>query len=115
MSSIFVQNESRIFAGSSTKLYTINAVNLNDIFVRGSISTYGTVNDIFSVGNLSFLATSSPNKELQIIDIADPDNLALISYFDFPQEATGIDYVNNLIFVSVRSNNALRIITSTQL
>ena len=37
----------------------------------------------------------------------------LHSSFNFPQVATGVDYEDNLVYVSVRSNDALRIITSS--
>lgn len=113
--SVFVQSESRVFIGGNEKLYTVNAVNPNNIFVRGSIATSGRINDIFAVGNLAFLATSNSNKEFQVINITDPNDLQLYSSFNFSQVATGVDYADNLIFVSVRSNDALRIITSAQL
>jgi len=61
---------------------------------------------------LAFLGTSDSNKEFQVWNISDPANIAFWSSFNFPQVATGIDYEDNLVYVSVRSNDALRIITS---
>ena len=62
--------------------------------------------------DLAFIASSNSNREFQVINISDPNNPSLWSYFNFPQVATGIDYEDNLVYVSVRSNDALRIITS---
>ncbi|GAH25486.1 unnamed protein product, partial [marine sediment metagenome] len=46
-------------------------------------------------------------------NISNPGNIELWSSFNFPQVATGIDYEDNVVYVSVRSNDALRIITSS--
>lgn len=108
--SVFVKDSSRVFVGTSEKFFIINAAEPVNIFIRGSILVGGTINDIFSVGKLAFLATANSNREFQIINVADPTNPTLYSYFNFPQMATGVDYENNLVFLSVRSNDALRII-----
>ena len=73
------------------------AVDLNDLKVRGS---------------LAFFATSDSNKEFQVWNISDKTNSTLWSSFNFPQVATGIDYEDNFVYVSVRSNDGLRILTS---
>lgn len=78
----------------------------------GSTDLGTSLNDVAVRGNLAFLATSLPNSEFQIWDITDPAALSLFSSFNFPQVATGIDFEDNLVYVSVRSNDALRIITS---
>lgn len=71
-----------------------------------------SVNGIVVRDYLAFLATSDPNKEFQVWNIASSTSPTLWSAFNFPQVATGIDYEDNLVYVSVRSNDALRIITS---
>lgn len=78
----------------------------------GSVDLATDLNDLKVRDNLAFLATSDPNKEFQIWDISNPSNITMYSSFNFPQVATGIDYENNIIYVSVRSNDGLRIITS---
>lgn len=110
--SVFVQNASRVFLGTDSRFYILDAANPSQVLTRGSIDIGGSVNDIAVVGNFAFLATSNANKEFICLNISDPANIQQISSFNFPQQATGIDYENNLIFVSVRSNDALRIITS---
>lgn len=78
----------------------------------GSKDLAADLNGIRARDYLAFLATSDSNKEFQIWNISDPTNITPWSSFNFPQIATGIDYEDNLIYVSVRSNDALRIITS---
>lgn len=110
--SVFVQTDSRVFLGTENKFYALDATNISNITSRGSINIYDSVNDIVAVGNFAFLATGNANKEFIALNVADPANIQQISSFNFPQQATGVDYENNLIFVSVKSNDALRIITS---
>lgn len=110
--SIFIQTDSRVFLGTDSKFYALDTASSSNISIRGSIDIWADINDIVVVGNFAFLATSNANKEFIALDITDPTNIQQISSFNFPQHATGIDYENNLIFVSVRSNDALRIITS---
>lgn len=84
----------------------VNPVNL------GSQNFSSSIIDLISRDYLLFLATNNSNEEFQVWNISNPTSLTKISGFNFPQVATGIDYENNLVYVSVRSNDALRIITS---
>jgi len=78
----------------------------------GSKDIAANVNGVLTRDYLAFLATDDPNKELQIWEISNPANINLWASFNFPQVATDIDYEDNFVYVSVRSNDALRIITS---
>jgi hypothetical protein len=78
----------------------------------GSKDLAADLNDLRIRNDLAFLATADANKEFQVWDISNPSNISLWSSFNFPQVATGIDYEDNLVYVAVRSNDALRIITS---
>jgi len=79
----------------------------------GSKDLAADLNSLKIRDNLAFLATGDSNREFQVWDISNPANINLWSYFNFPQVATGIDYEDNLVYVAVRSNDALRIITSS--
>jgi hypothetical protein len=82
-------------------------------YVRDRLGVSGQVFDIVCVeNNLAFLATSNSNKEFIIVNIANPDNIVEYASLNFPQMGTGIDFADNKVFMSVRSNDALRIITS---
>ncbi len=78
----------------------------------GSLNFTADVNGVFAADNLLFLATSVSNEEFQIFEDTDPANMTYYSGLNFPQMATDLAFENNIIYVSVRSNDALRIITS---
>jgi hypothetical protein len=111
--SVFVVSPAEVFLGVGSALYLLDATNPASVTVKGAFDAGGTINDISVAGTLAFLATSNSNQEFQAVNIAVPDAPTLWSSFNFPQVATGIDYYNNLVFVSVRSNDGLRIITSS--
>ncbi len=110
--SAYLTAESSVFVGGKTKFYIADASNPVSVNVIGSIATGGKVHDVVTAGTLAFLATGNSTKEFQVINFATLSNPILNSSFNFPQQATGVDYLNNLIYMSVRSNDALRIITS---
>ena len=109
---VYVKSESAVYVGGKTKFYIADATNPASVNVIGSIATGDKVQDVATAGNLAFLATANSNKEFQVMDISTSTSPTLYSYLNFPQSATGVDYLNNIIFLSVRSNDALRIITS---
>lgn len=99
-------------SGPGNEFYVFNIANPSSILTLGSEEINADVNDIMVRDNLAFLATNDPIKEFQVWNVSDPSNITSCTNFNFPQTATGIDYENNIIYVSVRSNDALRIITS---
>lgn len=111
--SVFNSNPSRTLLGPAQDFHIADTTEPNNIVNLGSIAVGGDINDIVNRENLAFIATSNSNKEFQIIDISNSTGPTLYSSFNFPQMATGIDYENNTVYVSVRSNDALRIITSS--
>lgn len=73
------------------------------------------VNGVRVSGRFAFLATEDSNEEFQVLDISNPASIpAPVSTYNFPQEATGVDFENNIIYSSVRSNDGLRIIRPAQ-
>lgn len=91
----------------------IGATTTNQMYVRDSLDVGGQINDITcAMGDLAFLATTNSGKEFLIVNVASPDNIYEYASLNYPQVGTGIDYYNNTVFMSVRSNDALRIITS---
>ncbi|KKU99014.1 MAG: hypothetical protein UY32_C0008G0005 [Candidatus Jorgensenbacteria bacterium GW2011_GWC1_48_8] len=109
---VYVENPAVLLLGPAQDIYIVEASNPSDIITLGTLSIGDVVNDIASRGNLAFIASSNSNREFQVVSIASSTNPTLWSSFNFPQVATGIDYENNLVYVAVRSNDALRIITS---
>jgi len=109
------KNGAVIYAGNEeNELVSINAEDILHMSVKDRIDVGGDVNDIVCVaGDLFFLATANSNKEFIIVNGSDPNNLSEYASSNFPQMATGVDYADNKVFLSVRSNDALRIITSS--
>ena len=95
------------------ELHIVNVSDPASLQNLGSIDITGDLNDLVIRDNLAFLATGDSNNEFQIFDVSDPANIEFWTSFNFSQVATGIDYEDNIVYVSVRSNDALRIITST--
>ena len=110
--------------GSNKDFHIINVSNPSNLQEIGSKKlnldpSNAAVITLTVQGRLAFLGTSDSNEELQIFDISDPNNIKPPSgcgnTFNFPQAATGVVFSKNLIFASVKSNDALRIIYDTPL
>ncbi|MBI4086217.1 MAG: hypothetical protein HY433_03200 [Candidatus Liptonbacteria bacterium] len=111
--SVYVQqSESAVTVGGKEKLFMANASNSASITTLGSGTISDKVRDIVTVNPYAFLGTEDSNKEFQVWNVSNPVTPTLWSSFNFPQVATGVDYEDNIVYVSVRSNDALRIITS---
>ena len=102
----------RLAVNPGNEFYVLDASSSSTIASLGSKEISSDINDISVRDNFAFLATSDSNKEFQVWNVTDPANMTSCTNFNFPQVATGIDYENNIVYVSVRSNDALRIITS---
>jgi len=100
-------------SNNGDELYVIDVAKPDFPTLLGSKEIGSDINDLYIRDNLAFLATSDSNNEFQVWNISDPTNIVFWSSFNFSQVATGIDYEDNLVYVSVRSNDALRIITSS--
>jgi hypothetical protein len=100
-------------AAGSSDLMILNIANPATPAVLGTANLGGvSVNDITVRDTFAFVATSDSNKEFQIWNISNPVSPVIAGSYNFPQVATGIDYENNVVYVSVRSNDAMRIVTS---
>ena len=99
-------------AGSGDELYVLDVSDPASVVILGSNNVGADINGIRVRDELAFLGTSNSNKEFQVWNVADPTNMAEESSFNFPQVAAAVDYEDNLVYVAVRSNDGLRIITS---
>lgn len=106
----------RLVGGNHTnhhELYILDIASTTNILGLGSKDIAADINGIIGRDNFVFLATGDSNKEFQVFDASNPANITLWSSFNFPQIATGIDFEDNTVYISIRSNDAFRIITST--
>ncbi|MDP3985521.1 MAG: hypothetical protein Q8P82_02040, partial [bacterium] len=97
---------------ANPELAIINVANPAVPTVIGSLNFGSSVQSVYAADTLMFTATANANEEFQIYEITDPIDIQYYSGLNFPQVATDIAFENNTIYVSVRSNEALRIITS---
>ena len=106
-------NRNLLIGNEEDEIVILGATTTTQMYVRDRLTTGGYVNDIVcAVGDLAFLATTNSTKEFFIVNVANPDNIVEYASLNYPQMGTGIDFVDNMVFMSVRSNDALRIITS---
>lgn len=110
--SVFANSFNKFFAGIGNNFQIIDSSNLSSLTVKGAFDAGGSVNDLCVRNYLAFLATVNANSEFQAVNITNQTNLTLHSSYNFPQIGTGITYRDNVVYMSVRSNDALRIITS---
>ncbi|MBI4133381.1 hypothetical protein HY478_02085 [Candidatus Uhrbacteria bacterium] len=80
--------------------------------VLGTLEVSEDTNAVVAADYLSFIGTSNASEEFQIYEVSDPAMITYWSGFNFPQVANDLALEDNVIYVAVRSNDALRIITS---
>ncbi len=109
--SVFAPNAAYVFLGTNSNLVILDASS-TPYQVKSQLSAGGTVNDVYVRNDLAFLATSDSNDEFQVVNIANLAAPQVFSSLNFPQMAASVAYRNNTVYTAVRSNDALRIITS---
>ncbi len=110
--SVFANSFNDFYAGIGNTFTTINSTNLASLSLIGAYGVSGAVNDLYIREYLAFLATDNSTAEFQALNITNKAVPTLHSSYNFPQLGTGITYRDNVVYMSVRSNDALRIITS---
>ncbi len=104
---LFVGNENDLF-------YTVDVSDPYNPVIESTSTTGGEVKDMSCIASeLLFVGTDNSNNEFMILDISDLENIQLYAAFNFPQVVGGVDFANNMVFLAVRSNDSLRILTST--
>jgi len=78
----------------------------------GSMEFVGDVYSAYGADNLMFLASSYSSQEFQIYNAINPNSMEYWAGINFPQLAVDMVLENNIIYMAIRSNDALRIITS---
>lgn len=111
-----------LFVGKdrSTSNPELLALNINDpsnITLVASkdvpLNPNSSITNIDAIGPYLFMGTSDPNAEFQVWDISNLANIWQRSSFNFSARATGLEYIDNVVVLSVYSNDALHIIYDT--
>lgn len=104
-----------LFAGHENGTFT--PIDVSDPLVPveyPATSAGGSVKDMVCTSQqLVFIGTTNSNKEFMVLDISDLNAVAEYASLNFPQVVGGLDFAANTVFAAVRSNDALRIITSS--
>lgn len=110
------KNKQRIYLGrtdsTNNNFLILDASDPSNITLRGSKDTGTDILSLISVETLSFLGTSDTNEEFQDYYIRDPTNPVKNATLNFSNIATGADYHNNIVFMSVMNNDILQLVTS---
>ncbi len=114
---VHAKSPGRVYLGraqsSNHELLVIDAINPASLSLRGSIDISSSVNSVTTTATLSFLSTSDPNAEFQVYFVRNPANMTQYGTLNFPNYATGSTYNENHVYMSVRSNDALQIVSSS--
>lgn len=78
----------------------------------GSLEFSNDVYSSYGADDLMFLASAYSSQEFRIYNAINPAQLLYWTGLNFPQVAVDMVMENNFVYVAVRSNDALRIITS---
>ncbi|MDF1497350.1 MAG: beta-propeller domain-containing protein [Patescibacteria group bacterium] len=97
---------------NSPEIVIYNVTDKNNPQLLGSMEFSNDVYSAYAADGLMFIATSYSSQEFQVYRASDPANLMYWTGLNFPQLAVDMDLENNTIYMSIRSNDALRIITS---
>ncbi|MST04135.1 MAG: hypothetical protein EXS49_01025 [Candidatus Pacebacteria bacterium] len=94
------------------EFYILDSLNFPTLTSTGTANINADLNDVYVKDYLAFMATGDTNNEFMLYDISNVKNITLISTLNFPQGARAIDYESNYVYVAVKSNDSLRIISS---
>jgi hypothetical protein len=92
------------------EFYILNINDPTNISILSSYDANTSINDMVIAGDYAYLVTSTSNSEFQILDISDSAHPTSIGKYNYGDKITGIDYENNLIFISNENQDAIIII-----
>jgi prepilin-type N-terminal cleavage/methylation domain-containing protein len=109
---------------SGHDFYIIDVTDLINISYSGrlnlGLNPNTEVTGLVAASQLVFMVTSDQNYSggggpFMVYDVSDPSNITLVSTcaINFSEKSTGIDYLDDTVFVSNESNDALRIMFPT--
>lgn len=99
-------------AANSPEIVIYDAADVYNPVLAGSMEFAGDVYYAYGADEYLLLASSYSSEEFQIYNNSDPSNLSYITGINFPQLAVDMELENNIVYMAIRSNDALRIITS---
>lgn len=92
------------------EFYILDITDPKNPSILGSNNVNSSINDLVVAGDYAYLATGESGSEFQILDISDDINPVLLEKYNYTENSTGIDYEDNLIYISNENADALIII-----
>lgn len=97
---------------SSLEFQALNVLDPVSIEILEESDVDGDVLALHQRDYLLFMCTGDSNDEFQVWNITNPESHVFWSSLNFPQVCADLDFEDNIVYAAVRSNDALRIITS---
>lgn len=99
-------------SGAQAEFYAVNTADPSNPSSLGSYDAAAQVNGMVTGGTYAFIGTDDTNQEFKVLDMTNLNSISLLGGLNLPQRATGLVYNNNFVYLSVKSNDAFKIITS---
>jgi len=105
--------KSRLYLGTfnqssgSPELFVFNRTNPTSPVLLYTTDVGGDINDMIAAGNLLFMSSGISNGEFVIYDIISSPTIE--AQLNMSNIAKGLDFVDNTIYISLRSNDAFQI------
>ncbi len=100
-------------SSSNPEIYIFDRTNPTAPTLLKSIDYGGDVNSMIPAGPYLFTAGNVSNREFTIYRVTDPLNPTIEASLNMSNIATGLDLVDNTMYISLRSNDAFQIIQPT--
>jgi len=104
---------SREPGGENTKelaIYDISDID-NPVLIGGMDSAM-PLKGVVEGNGLAFLSVGDANNEFQVFNVANPAAVFQMSTLNYPQDVMDMALEQNIVYVAVRSNDAVKIITA---
>ena len=118
---VHAKSDDRIYMGrakkdSSKQIFALDASDTENIVkLAEKDSDAEDINDVLNVGTLLFVVSAKGNKELQNYYVGNSDKIDHYDDLNMTNEATGLAYSNNYLFVSSRGPKLLQVVSSKPL
>ncbi len=99
-------------SGVSPEINAYDVTNPDVPTLLGSTEFTYDIPSVFAADSLLFLSTAQSNMEFQLFNATNTQQISFVNGFNFPQVGNDIAFESNMIYIAVRSNDALRILTS---
>ncbi len=99
-------------SGVSPEINAYDVTNPDAPVFLGSTEFSYDIPSVFAADALLFLSTAQSNMEFQLFNATNTQQISFVTGFNFPQVGNDIAFESNFIYIAVRSNDALRILTS---